>query len=639
MLKIFKQTLLLVLLVFSMDTFAILTPTVDSIPMKDGRKLAIDIYKPSGISKGPVILIQTPYNRQLYRLGLPLGIGLNLNNSNYILVVADWRGFYGSKKAAYIGSPDRGTDGYWLVEWIANQTWSNGKIGTWGPSALGKIQFQTAAKNPPNLTCICPLVAGPQFNYDEYFPNGCLRTEYVEQLDGLGFGLTNTLMAHPYDDATWTYSENLNFYPDSIRVPAFMIGGWYDHNIEVMLPFYSALQTQSPINVRDKHKLLMGPWVHGGHGTAQVGTSTQGELNYPNANNKNDTITLLFFDYYLRGINNNWDLQPKISYYVMGENTWQQTPSWPPSGSRNVTFYLHGNGLLNHIKPIQNKDSLSFLYNPADPSPTIGGPTLRNDLNQGPYDQKTKVEGRNDILVFTSDVLTEDAVLKGKVKLHLKISSDKVDTDIAVRLTDVYPDGRSMLVNDGIMRMRFRSGLTLAQTSMMVPGIVYDCVIELPNTSITFLAGHKIRIDITSSNYPRFNRNMNTGGNMYPGNSLDSLVSPQIATNNVFVNSVNTSFVEMPLFNYTSGITTVASGLNNLLIYPNPAGNQITVRFQQFLYEESELLIINHLGREIKHINVSGKQAEINVSELPPGIYLLQMQINGMIVCHNFVKL
>jgi len=160
-----------IFLVLLVSTFIIpknivaqLTPIVDSILMSDGRKLAADIYIPTGITQGPVILIQTPYNRTLYRFaGLPLQIKYNVNSSNFIFVIVDWRGFYGSSAAAYSGSPTRGEDGYDCVQWIAQQSWSDGKVGTWGPSALGKVQFQTAKENPPNLTCICPLVAASQF--------------------------------------------------------------------------------------------------------------------------------------------------------------------------------------------------------------------------------------------------------------------------------------------------------------------------------------------------------------------------------------------------------------------------------------------------------------------------------------------
>ncbi len=631
-----RLAVLFVIAICSQRAFAILTPVVDSIPLKDGKKMAIDIYKPATMSSGPVLLVQTPYNRQLYRFGLPLGIGNNINASNYIIVVADWRGYYGSKKAAYLGSPTIGDDGYSAVEWVAAQSWSNGKVGTWGPSALGRVQFQTAQKNPPHLVCICPLVAAPQYDYVEYFPNGDLRTEYVQQLDVLGFGLSKTLMAHPYFDNTWTFVEAANNYPDSIRVPCFMIGGWYDHTVEFMLPFFNAIRNNAVIGMRDQHRLLMGPWVHGGHGTAQVGTNVQGELTYPNSAAVNDTMALQYFDYHLRGIANGWNNTPFVKYYQMGENVWMNSATWPPASVSDVNFYLHKNGLIDNTPPTNSNDSLSYNYDPNNPSPTIGGSTLRNDLVQGPYDQVSKVESRNDILIFTSAALTKDVVLKGSVTVHLKISSDKLDTDFDVRLTDVYPDGRSMLLKDGAARMRFRNGNTLALTAMMTPGKVYDCEIILPATCITFLAGHKIRLDISSSNYPRFNRNMNTGGNMYPGNSLDSLINPVIAHNTIYCNSVNISTITLPLLGYSNGIANVLD-VNAIEIYPNPAQNQLNIQLPFNAKVEGVLEIYNALGQMVLSKKINNAFTQMDITNLPVGVYELQWKADGVLLSKKFV--
>ena len=602
----------------SFSAFALLTPIVDSIPMSDGRKLAADVYIPSGITSGPVLLVQTPYNRTLYRNGLPLEIGTNVNSSNYIFVIVDWRGFYGSAAAAYSGSPSQGADGHSCVEWIAQQTWSNGKVGTWGPSALGRVQFETAETNPPHLVCICPLVAAPQYDYIEYFPNGCLRTEYVEQLNTLGFGIGPAIMPHPVHDNTWTYVENLNDYPDSIRVPCFMIGGWYDHTIEFMLPFFNELRTSSPSAVRNEHRLLMGPWVHGGHGIAQVGSATQGQLSYPNAVNWDDSLALRFFDYHLRNIANNWNTTPYVTYYQMGENVWENSPTWQPSGTTSTDFYFHHNKTMDNTLPTNNSDTLSFNYDPQNPSPTIGGPTLRSDLEQGPYDQRDSVESRNDILIFTTNTLTQNAVMKGNAVVHLKVSSNRKDTDFDIRLTDVYPDGRSMLVNDGVMRMRFRNGITAADTSAITPNTVYDCSITLPNTSITFLAGHKIRVDVTSSNYPRFNRNMNTDGTMYPGNNMDILVNPLVATNSVYVNNVNTSFVTLPLVGFTMGINDLNED-NRIKVYPNPARETVTIEVQSLKVES--IKIINLLGETVYQSKTNSSSTSIDISHFAKGVY------------------
>ncbi len=620
--KIILSVLFLVLFFSSQKSFAALTPIIDSIPMSDGQKLAADIYIPSGMTQGPVLLIQTPYNRVFYHLSLPLLVGLNINASNYIFVIVDWRGFYGSSGAAYAGSPNIGEDGYDVVEWIAQQTWSNGKVGTWGPSALGRVQFQTEKENPPHLLCICPLVAGPQYEYKEYFPGGVLRTEYVEQLDALGYGISPVLMQHPLHDFVWTFSESANFYPDSIRVPCFMIGGWYDHTIEQMLPFFNGLRTQSPLNVRDKHRLLMGPWTHGGSGQAMVGSVPQGELSYPNSAHWNDSLAILFFDFYLRNINNGWDQTPFIQYYQLGEDSWNSSAVWPPTGMTNTNFYFHQNGIINNVAPTNATDALSFNYNPNDPSPTIGGPTLRNDLDQGPYNQVSLVESRNDILVFSTEVLSNDVVVKGSATVHLKISSNIKDTDFAIRLTDVYPDGRSMLVNDGVLRMRFRNGYSSSDTAELIPGTVYDCTVILPNTCITFLTGHKIRVDVTSSNYPRFNRNMNTNGIMYPGNSLDSLVNPLIANNTVYLNSTNFSYITLPQAGF-NGMDELQISDYGFQIYPNPASDELSVSFQKNI--SGTISLCDLKGRIILTQNITGTENFISLKNISAGIYFVKV--------------
>jgi len=629
----------ILLLLNCRNAYSILTPLVDSIPMIDGKKLAVDVYIPTGMSTGPVILIQTPYNRQVYRLtGLPLGVGANINASNYIFVFADWRGFYGSKKAAYAGNPDRTKDAYSTVEWIASQSWSNGKVGTWGASALGKIQYQTAKGNPPHLTCICPVVAAPQFEYKEYFPNGSLRTEYVQQLDGLGFGLTASLMAHPIKDNFWNFVEDANDYPDSIQVPCFMIGGWYDHNTQLMMDFYSQLRTRSPMSVRAKHKILMGPWVHGGHSTAKVGSIAQGQLSYPNAQNKNDSMAMQFFDYYLRNINNNWNSVPAYTLYQMGENKWLNEGSWPLNGVKAYRFYLNKNALMDQVLPSSSSDSLNYSYNPIDPSPTLGGCTLRSDLLQGPYDQLNGIENRSDMLVFSSNKLSKDLILNGRIKVVLKVSSSQLDTDFDVRVTDVYPDGKSMLLNDAVMRMRFRDGFTQAQIAMMVPGNVYDCIIELPTTCIAFLIGHKIRLIISSSNYPKYNRNMNNGQGMYPGNSTDSLLNPLSAVNTIYCNILNASYVELPLLNFSSDISELSDKNHSITLFPNPVGNILKVALLEKMSSNFTLYLFNQIGQEVMQILPTSNEFEIDLSALKSGIYTLGYYNNGYWKHESFVK-
>ncbi len=611
-----KHLLLTLSLALCLHSFAILTPIVDSIPMSDGKKLACDIYIPSGMTSGPVILIQTPYNRLLYRANaLPLGVNGNINSSNYIFVTVDWRGFYGSAHAATLNPPPQGLDGYYVVEWIASQAWSNGKIGTAGASALGKVQFQTAKYNPPHLTCINPSVAAPQFSFYEYYPNGDLRTEYLDKLDQLGFGLKPAVMNNQVYNTAWQVTESTNFYPDSIRVPCFMIGGWYDHNVKDMLEFFPAIVQRSPAGIGSQHRLLMGPWAHGGHSTAHVGTAAQGQLTYNNAAGWNDSLALRYFDYYLRGQANGWDQSPTVQYYQMGENTWHSSTVWPMTGSDTVRFYMHPDQSLDNYPPDVASGAVSYTYDPADPSPTYGGPTLRSDLAQGPYDQSDTVESRHDIAMFTTLPLTQDAVLRGNVVVHLSVSSDRYDTDFEVRLTDVYPDGRSMILDHAPFRMRFRNGYRAADTSAIVPGQNYQIALTLPYTCNTFLTGHRIRLDVTSSNYPAFNRNMNNDAAMYPNNSLDTLINPLIATN-----SINwDSYADLPLVGYSVGISEVTADL--LKVYPNPAANEISITAPA---QMKAVGLYDMRGALVLSQPVESDRADISVAHIAPGIYLLK---------------
>jgi len=392
----------------------LLSPVVDSIPMRDGKKLLADVYLPAPNDTFPVILVQTPYNRLAYRFTeVPLFV-YQVSAMSYAMVIVDWRCFYGSASACATGAK-RGEDGYDAVEWIAAQPWCNGKVGTWGPSALGKVQYQTAREQPPHLVCGVPLVAGSQFNYQEYFPGGAARTEFIEQLDGLGFGLSTFLYANTVHNFAWTIAENDSWYPNQIAVPMLLIGGWYDHNVTVMLDLFTGLHSQSPPAVRNDHRLLMGPWAHGGFGPTHVGSSQQGELFYPAAEGWSDSLAIRFFDYWLRNVPNGWGSSPVVQYFQTGENQWQNAPQFPPTGVTDDTLFLHQNGSLLTNPPSTSGTFSTISYDPRDPSPTYGGATLRQDLLQGPYDQSDTVESRQDVLLFTSPFIGQAIEFKRAV--------------------------------------------------------------------------------------------------------------------------------------------------------------------------------------------------------------------------------
>lgn len=622
-----KKLLLFFCLAISCSMHA-LTPIIDSIPMRDGRKLAADIYL-SPNTTAATILVQTPYDRTLYRtFGLPL-YGFNVATMPYNIVILDWRCFYGSQNAC-VASPNRGEDGYDAVQWIAAQPWSDGQVATHGASALGLIQYQTAKENPPALVCICPIVAGPQTAYDSYYEGGVYRTEFVTQLDALGYGLSPFVLANQYDSFTWQYIASTTNYPTAINVPAFMINGWYDHNTDEMLQFFAAIRSSSPLTVRNEHRMIVGPWTH-----KAVGGLTQGALNYPGAMGWSDSLARMYFDYHLRNIQNGWNTTPFIQYFQMGDDTWLNTPSWPPAGLQNVTLYLHPGNFLDNQAPSNATGNSTYAYDPADPSPTVGGPTLLLTLAEGPLDQAPVIESRNDVLIFSTTTLGADVVFKGDATATLYVSSDQPDTDFAIRLTDVYPDGRSMLVVDGITRMRFRNGFTVNDTASMIPGTVYPVEIALPTTSITFKAGHKIRVDITSSNYPRFDANLNNGGAMYVAGDTN------IASNTVYFNSQYPSHIDLSLVDFVGSVRQPHLEQISADVFPNPSNGTATLHFttaQQGVYTAE---VIDLAGRTVwtKSENCSGEQNWMLPSTLSPGTYIVKLSGANGIATKRFSRL
>ena len=601
-----------------------LNPTQVNIPMTDGNVLAGDLYLPDTVGTYPTIFIFTPYGKfWIPILGLPFGINYDITQSDYAFLVVDWRCRHASISACAIGSDD-GEDGYDVVEWAASQPWSDGKIGMWGASALGNVQFKTAKKQPPHLVCCVPEVAAPHSTYHNYYVGGSITVETLETLDIL-FSVSGPIVSNPFQNWIWDIIESGTMYPDSIEVPMLLIGGWYDKNIYQTIYMSDTLSTSSPM--ASAHKTLIGPWVHGGTGLADVGSINQGELSYPEAENWNENFAHEFFDYYLRGINNGWPLRDRYTYFQMGDNQWNTSAVWPPSGGTNIEYYLHDDNSLQTSIPTTLNSSLSLTYDPNDPSPTHGGKTLNQAMVQGPYDQTDSVEIRNDNLIFTSPVLSEDLIVKGPIEIDLFVSSDRLDTDFAVRLTEVYPSGASMLLLDDIQRMRFRDGYRITDTASMVPGTIYNIKIVLDDIANTFKAGNQLRLIITSSNYPRYNRNMNTGGEVHPNNNYDTLVNPLIASNTVYLNSDYPSKIILP-----SGINNPLSLAHNQTpsapaLFPNPTHTS----FQLIGIEpKSDVLIYNMNGQLIRTINSYQEGEKIDVSALKNGVYLVRsQQYNG----------
>lgn len=614
---------LLISLLVAINSFAQLTPTYNDvmIPMSDLKELEADVYIPSGCTSCEVILVQTPYNKDLFEWGLPLGIGSNLDDQPFIWVVVDWRGFYGSAAAA-ISNPDRGQDGFDVCEWIVDQPWHADRIGTWGPSALGNIQYQLISKHHPNHTCAVPIVASPQFSYNGYFYGGVLEEARLEQLDALGYGLSPIVMANVYYNAYWQVAENLTYYPDDIEIPTLQIGGWYDHNIDEMMTFYKNSRNQAALDVQDEQWLLIGPWVHGGTGIANVGSNVQGELTYPNAEYVNNELSWKFFNYYLLDSNNYWNEHPRVKYYELGTDIWKTSNADDITAIEENVLYLNAGNKLTSEFGINNSQLTSI---PSDPAPTIGGATLNPDLDQGPYDQ-SYLDGRDDIITFETDTFTTPITVTGRIKLKLFISATTPDCDLVVRLVDQYPDGTNMLITDGIKRVRFRNGYTLADESLMTPGEIYEVEVDLPFTNYTWKVDHKLKIYIGSNSSIRWNVNLQDGLEMYTsGMGLTSTIT-------VHHNENYPSRIILPGYNDVLNLET-NNTFSSFEIYPNPANENIFIKTENSV---QSYILFDVSGRVVQSDKMD--ENKISIADLPDGIYIAEIYLeNGSIVKKKFV--
>lgn len=627
-----KPHYLLLLIVFCLPILlaAQLNPITVNIPMRDAKSLAADVYLPNNTDTFPVIFIQTPYNKNTYRqTGLPIGVRQNLSTSNYAFVIMDWRGFYGSATAFALNA-NKGEDGYDAIEWISSQSWCNGKIGTWGPSALSNVQFETAYEQHPNHLCAVPEVTMPQTRYDKYYPGGVLEVASLQTLSVLfGNNTFKTVVENPYYNNIWSFIENSTLDLPKITIPMLIVGGWYDHNIDFDIKLLQMMQQQTNVAVRAKHKMLIGPWVHGGVGLAYVGSSVQGELNYPLAAGENIAYEKQFFDYYLRGLNNDWEENSVFKYYQMGADQWVNSATFE-NESDSIVFSTDEDFKLVNTSVTGGSSIKSFEYNPFDPSPTIGGKTLHPDLDQGPYNQQAVIE-RNDGLYFETDTFASMLRVTGKIKATVVFQPGAIDTDIALRLVDVYPDGRKILIDDDIQRLRFRNGYTVDDTAFMNVNETYVFDVYFDPIALSFPSGHKLGLIITGSNYPRYNRNMNTGGPMYPNNNMDTLVNAQIITNQLIVGGnigtklmVPGKFEGVNALNYQEQL--------NVTLYPNPVTNKL---FVEEIKELENISVFDVVGKQyICTYKNTGNVLAVNVTQLNSGVYFLKIG-NRL---HRFIK-
>lgn len=510
----------------------------EMVPMTDGTKLATDVYLPGAGGPFGAVLVRTPYNKNAMK-----AMAANFTHFGFALVVQDVRGRFASegRHAIIFGNEGLGEhkDGHDTIAWVAKQPWSNGRVVTWGGSAGGIVQNMAAPGAPDALKGQIVQVAFSSYYHQAAYQGGVWRIELLERwLEGNGITEINlpTFNAHPYYDDFWK-ALDAESHADKVNAPGIYSGGWYDIFCQGTINSFMTVQERGGPEARGKCVLVMGPVAHGKF-TELVYPPTAGAMPI------NPVAPVAHLATWLQGRDSGIEKIKPVHYYVMGDttdpqapgNVWRSEDSWPPAADI-TSFYLQPEGALAREAIPTGDHKLSYDYDPANPVPTIGGQNLK--LPKGPMDQRS-VEGRKDVLVFTSAVLARPLEVTGRIYAKLYVSSDCPDTDFAVKLCDVYPDGRSMLVTDGIRRASLRN--SFEKPEPLRTGEVYEVTVDLWSTSLVFNKGHRIRISVTSSNSPRFEPNANTGDpHPVPGKT-------RIAHNTVYLSKDRPSHVLLPIY-------------------------------------------------------------------------------------------
>ena len=504
--KIVKKIIVLsflLLLFLSCDIFS--TERSIEIPMSDGIKLKAELWLPDLVGSFPVLLERTPYNRKEI-----IKMHRHLVDSGYAVLVQNLRGTVGSEgKWEVFGSDSWGgpgkQDGIDTVEWIKQQKWCNGKIGLMGFSASAISAQLLLASRPEGVQCAY-LVAGSDNFYETIFPNGCYRKNTIEEW-GPAKEYLPEIIKHPSYDEFWE-RRNARERAGQINVPVFIVGGWFDLFQRSSTEFFRLLNMNTNSPTFGKCKLIMHPLSH----AANSGELVLEDRNKTNLDEKVGSMQE-WFNYWLKEIDNGLYNKSAVGMYIIGDgqnpgeigNTYQFYNNLPWS-SNPVKMFLISGGNLSLETPTEEGNFSSYIYDPLDPTPSKGGNNLIPP--SGPHDQR-EIEQRNDLLIFTSPPLKKHLTLIGPIKVHLYASTNVKDTDFGVRFCDVYPDGRSMLMNEGMVKARYRENIR--EEKFIEPGKIYEYEIDLWDTALVLAPEHRIRITIISASNPRYEPNPNTG--------------------------------------------------------------------------------------------------------------------------------
>lgn len=535
------------------------------VPLRDGTITRADVYRPVG-ARCPVLLA-----RQSYSKGLPLTLATAFSDADpyriarrgYAVVIQDGRGApsVGGEFRPFLQEID---DGYDSVEWCAAQPWSTGNVGMVGRSYLGTTPWLAAMARPPSLKAIATGITAADV-YAWAYQDGALgfgflltwaiatakpHLDWLLRTDPDGPSIRDRFeraandlkgsfdhlplktfdglrrlsppvpyydwLEHPDYDDYWERTNIRPHYP-RIGVASLNMGGWYDIFIRGTIDNFVGMASQGTTDAARSSRMVIGPWGHDNPYRHYLGHLDHGPGADPRAIDL-DGMQLRFFDLWLKGIDDGWSSEPPVRIFVMGENVWRNEAEWPLQRtewtpwflhSRGFANTLHGDGTLAREEPGAEPPD-RFVYDPGDPVPTWGGASrIHGIAPKGPVDQRG-IETRSDVLVYTSAPLDRDMEVTGPVRAVLHLATTAPDTDVTAKLCDVHPDGRAIVLCDGIVRARYR--LDLRRATPVVPGEVVRYEVELGPTSDLFRRGHRIRLEVSSSNFPRFDRNLNTGG-------------------------------------------------------------------------------------------------------------------------------
>ena len=419
-----------------------------NIAMRDGKTLAADVYLQINSAFGPSFSSKHPMTRKTsYSFSRP---NLAMIHCSRAQNTSLWWSI-GEDSTRPWRQPFRVTTGVWTV--TISSSGSPNRVGATimsapkrGPSALAFIQFQTASKHPPHLIAATPIVGHMRDTYELYYPGGVYARNKNSFVAG-HFGTGDMMTSHPIYDLTWQYLEGTGIQASQIDIPMLFMSGWYDHETAISLQVAADIQANGGPNARGRQKVLVGPWSHGGIGKVQ-----QGEIGYPQAEQESSRLAKEFFDFYLRGIANGYESRPMFRTFTINESNWRDASSWPSDNQRITHFFPTIDRTLDTSPPITTVAKLSYTSDPSNPVPTLFGAILiETNATQGPGNL-AGIESRQDGIPLSTPPLSQPLTIEGSVLAKLWIECSAVDTDISVRMTDVWPDGRSMLLVDGIRR-------------------------------------------------------------------------------------------------------------------------------------------------------------------------------------------